>query len=102
MYILWIHNSRRTPPLYLGLYVDDFIYFSESSKVEKHFEEKFGKTISTDFNGQIGYFLGINFTCERHDDSSVSIHLGQEAFIENLCQIAGLDNDHVNPVNTPY
>jgi deoxyuridine 5'-triphosphate nucleotidohydrolase len=90
------------PPLYLGLYVDDFIYFSESSKVEKHFEEKFGSAISTDFNGQIGYFLGINFTCQKHEDSSVSIHLGQEAFIENLCQIAGLDNDHVNPVKTPY
>jgi hypothetical protein len=90
------------PPLYLGLYVDDFIYFSQSSQVEKLFESKFGNAISTDFNGQIGYFLGINFTCTRHNDDTVTIHLGQEAFIENLCQIAHLDGDHVTPVQTPY
>jgi deoxyuridine 5'-triphosphate nucleotidohydrolase len=90
------------PPLYLGLYVDDFIYFSESKKVEEHFEKEFGDAISTDFNGQIGYFLGINFTCKRHDDGHVTIHLGQEAFVENLCEIAGLDNSHVTPVQTPY
>jgi hypothetical protein len=93
---------KGEPPLYLGLYVNDFIYFSESAKVESTFEEKFGKSITTDFNGQIGYFLGINFTCTRHDDGAVSIHLGQEAFIENLCQIANLDNPHVALVHTPY
>jgi dUTPase len=90
------------PPLYLGLYVDDFIYFSESSRVESLFEKKFGAAITTDFNGQIGYFLGINFTCTKHDDGAVTIHLGQEAFIENLCQLANLDNPHVAPVHTPY
>jgi dUTPase/transposase InsO family protein len=90
------------PPLYLGLYVDDFIYFSESAKVESMFEQKFGDTISTDFNGQIGYFLGINFTCKRQPNGDVNIHLGQEAFVENLCQIANLDNPHVAPVRTPY
>jgi dUTPase len=90
------------PPLYLGLYVDDFIYFSESEAVENLFEQKFGDAISTDFNGQIGYFLGINFTCTRHADGEVTIHLGQEAFIENLCQISNLDNPHTAPVRTPY
>jgi hypothetical protein len=90
------------PPIYLGLYVDDFFYFSKSDKVEKLFEERFGNKIDTDFNGQVGYFLGINFTCTKHDDGNVSIHLGQEAFIENLCQIASLDSERVIPVNTPY
>jgi hypothetical protein len=90
------------PPLYLGLYVDDFIYFSESSAVEKKFEQAFGAAISTDFNGQIGYFLGINFSCTKHGDGNVTIHMGQEAFVENLCQIANLDDPHVNAVSTPY
>mmetsp|Transcript_14765 Transcript_14765/g.21090 ORF Transcript_14765/g.21090 Transcript_14765/m.21090 type:complete len:85 (+) Transcript_14765:1301-1555(+) len=27
------------PPLYLGLYIDDFVYFSESPAVEKEFEQ---------------------------------------------------------------
>jgi hypothetical protein len=90
------------PPLYLGLYVDDFIYFSESKDVEKLFEKDFGEAITTDFNGQIGYFLGINFSCTQHNDGNVTIHLGQEAFVKNLCQIADLDDPHVNPVQSPY
>jgi hypothetical protein len=90
------------PPLYLGLYVDDFCYFSQSRAVEEKFEHDFGNKIDTDFNGQIGYFLGINFECKKHPDGSVTIHLSQEAFIENLCQLANLDHDTVNPTTTPY
>lgn len=85
------------PPLYLGLYVDDFIYFSKSRGVEKEFEKRFGEKIDIDFNGQIGYFLGINFQCKRHQDNTVSILANQEAFIDNLVELAGLSG----PVNTP-
>ena len=90
------------PPLYLGLYVDDFLYFSEDRNVEKHFETSFGAEIDTEFNGQIGYFLGINFNCTRHHDNNVTIHLGQEAFIESLAQSLQLDGPAVNSVKTPY
>jgi deoxyuridine 5'-triphosphate nucleotidohydrolase len=90
------------PPIYLGLYVDDFFYFSESREVEKKFEKDFGTEIQTDFNGQVGYFLGINFTCKRHDDGNVSIHMDQEAFIDNVCQIAKLDHPSTNTVTSPY
>ena len=93
---------KGQPPLYLGLYVDDFLYFSESEEVEKVFEERFGNEIDTDFNGQIGYFLGINFDCTRHEDNHVTIHLSQEAFVDNLCEMAGLLSDAVNTVKTPY
>jgi len=29
------HILKNKPPLYLGFYVDDFIYFSEDPEVEK-------------------------------------------------------------------
>jgi hypothetical protein len=90
------------PPLYLGLYVDDFVYFSSSKIVEEKFENDFGAAIDTDFNGQIGYFLGINFECKKDENGEVTIHMGQEAFIDNLCQMANLDNDNVTSVPTPY
>ena len=48
------------PPLYLGLYVDDFIYFSESTEVEKAFVTRLSKLIDVDWNGDIDYFLGIS------------------------------------------
>jgi deoxyuridine 5'-triphosphate nucleotidohydrolase len=90
------------PPLYLGLYVDDFIYFSASPKVEEKFKKDFGDNIDTDFNGQIGYFLGINFECKKDEDGDVTIHMGQEAFVDNLCQMANLDNSNVTIPPTPY
>ena len=39
------------PPLYLGLYVDDFVYFSESPAVEELFKKRFDKLISIDWSG---------------------------------------------------
>ena len=50
------------PPIFIGLYVDDFIYFSESSRVEKFFETQFGNQIKTSFNGPLSHFLGISFS----------------------------------------
>jgi hypothetical protein len=44
------------PPIYLGLYVDDFIYFFESSAVERKFEKDFGNLLDTEFSGKIVTF----------------------------------------------
>jgi hypothetical protein len=97
------HGSliKGQPPLYLGLYVDDFIYFSESPQVEQLFEKEFNQLIDIDWNGKIGYFLGINFVCHRHTNNNVSILMNQEAFIDNLVQLAQLDGP-VNEPKTPY
>ena len=90
------------PPLYLGLYVDDFIYFSESNAVKSKFEKDFRAKLDTEFNGKIGYFLGINFTHKSFTSGDVSIMLSQEAFIDNLCVIANLSDVTVTEPKTPY
>jgi hypothetical protein len=91
------------PPIYLGLYVNDFIYFSQSTKVEQKFEKEFSSSkMPMEFNGKINYFLGINFTCKRHDDGNVSILLNQEAFMDALVLSTKLDGEGVNILRTPY
>ena len=90
------------PPIYLGLYVDDFIYFSESPEVERIFKERFSKLISIDWNGEIDYFLGICFECKQHKDNNVTIKMHQTAFVDHLLKLANLDGDAVNPATTPY
>ena len=87
------------PPLYLGLYVDDFVSISASTKVESKFETVFGYKIKTTFNGPVTHFLGITFTTERR---SVSISLSQLPFVESLLQNHGLDSDAVNPTPSPF
>jgi hypothetical protein len=44
------------PPIYVGIYVDDIIYFSASDLVEKKFEEKLSSIGTVDFMGQVSLF----------------------------------------------
>ena len=47
--------------LYLGIYVDDFVYFSTDPKVESAFEQKLNAKHTTDFMGKVSHFLGLKF-----------------------------------------
>jgi hypothetical protein len=90
------------PPLYLGLYEDDFIYFSESREVEETFEKDFQSKLDMDLSSDISYFLGIKFTPHRHNDGHITIKLSQEAFVDTLVSSAKLDGDGVNEPKSPY
>ena len=92
----------KLPPIYIGLYVDDFIYFSASDETKKLFEEKFGKEVKTTFDSNVLHFLGINFNCIKHTDGHVSIHMSQEAFMDVLLQKSGLDGHANTMAPTPY
>ena len=90
------------PPIYIGLYVDDFIYFSESDEVEKSFETEWGKRFKTTFDGDVSHFLGITFHTDTHKDGHISIHMNQEPFTDSLCQMTKLDGPEAYTVPTPY
>jgi hypothetical protein len=91
------------PPLYLGLYVDDFIYYSTSDKVEKKFEKDFQSKLDMDLNGRVSHFLGINFKTKEPKDGHVSILLSQIAFVDTpLTTLSGLDGDGISEPKTPY
>ena len=90
------------PPIYVGIYVDDFIYFSESRKVEEHFEAQFEKHFKVTWEGDASHFLGIHFQTHRYENGDVWIHLSQEAFIDTLVQKVGLDGPISATTPTPY
>jgi hypothetical protein len=90
------------PPIYLGLYVDDFFYFSASKAIETKFEKDFGTKIDMEFNGPVTYFLGIKFNTSKDAQGNVNIQMSQEAFIDSLVQSAGLDGDRVTEPRTLY
>ena len=51
--------------------------------------------------GDVSHFLGMKFTWSRQP-SSLSVHLSQGAFIDNLSYDIGLDPDCVTAPKTPY
>ena len=66
--------------LYLVIYVDDFIYFSPSSDVERLFEEKLAEAVVVDFMDVVDYFLGIRFDWNFTDKTDLKCKLIQEAY----------------------
>jgi hypothetical protein len=72
------------PPIYIGIYVDDIIYFSPSDAVERKFEELLSGLVSADFMGQVSHFLGIEFHWVHHADGHLTVTLTQESFAESL------------------
>ena len=57
--------------LYLGLFVDNFIYFSQSTAVEEAFDSQFGDIFKVNFQGPATHFLGLNFYYQKDLDDHV-------------------------------
>jgi len=93
--------EQGKPPLYLGLYVDDFVYFSTDPQVEKLFESKLSELTDVDFMGEVSHFLGIRFQW-RKTTTNIKVHLSQEAFADSLIQLAGLSQFSTTYSKTPY
>jgi len=96
------HVLEGGPPIYIGIYVDDIIYFSTSNDVEKHFEEQLGSLVSVDFMGQVSQFLGIEFAWQHHPDGNISVSLTQQSFAETLIESLGFDTLNASSFASPY
>lgn len=89
-------------PIYVGIYVDDIIYFSPSDRVEKQFETLLSSLGEVNFMGQVSHFLGIEFTWHHHPDGNVSVNLTQQSFTESLLESLGISSDTTSTFTTPY
>jgi hypothetical protein len=69
------HLLDGEPPIYVGVYVDDIIYFSASDHVERHFENFLSTIGAIEFMGQVTHFLGIEFTWKHHHNGHLSVSL---------------------------
>jgi len=90
------------PPIYIGIYVDDIIYFSPSDTVERKFEEQLSTLGSIDFMGQVTHFLGIEFTWHHHQDGNISVNLTQQSFVEMLLESLDCNATTTSSFTTPY
>jgi hypothetical protein len=88
-------------PLTIGLYVDDFIYFSEDPDVERRFEELLSSLVTVDFMGTVDWFLGTHFQWSCHDNE-VLVHLSQTGFAAHLVEDNNVHTRNITPDATPY
>ena len=90
------------PPIYVGIYADDIIFFSPSDAVEKNFESLLSTLGNVDFMGQVSHFLGIEFTWKTLPDGHLCISLTQQSFIDTLMDNMGITTDSMSSFSTPY
>ena len=78
------------PPIYLAMYVDNFIYFSLDDDVERYFETTLSQKLTVDFLGEAEWFLGIKFDWSRHSNGNVQCHISQEGYAVAIVKEMGL------------
>jgi hypothetical protein len=71
-------------PIYVGIYVDDIIYFCCSDSVEHKFENLLSTIGSVDFMGKVGLFLGAEFTWCEHPDGHLSVCNLDTTFVHGI------------------
>ena len=71
------------PPIYVGLYVDNFAYFSTPDGVENCFKNLLNIKYTVSYDDCLELFLGIKFTWYETEDI-LQCHVHQEVFILDL------------------
>ena len=89
------------PPLYVGLYVDDFAYFSTSDEVEAQFKILMDKKYTVSYEDCLEWFLGMKFTWYE-TESTLKCHIHQEAFILDMVDRHQLTQCNKSPRATPF
>ena len=88
------------PPIHLGLYVDDFVFYSKSDEVEEWFEQQLKSKVKVDFMGTVSWFLGQAYEWYRFDDGRLTCHISQQAFVDQMLEKHKLTD--CKPSRTPY
>jgi len=86
--------------IYVGIYVDDVIYYGTDDNAELWFENELRKHITVDFMGAVSWYLGVYYEWSKTTDGRLSVHLSQESHVHKL-----LDKEQLvdcNPASTPY
>ena len=95
-------GDGRSAPLTIGLYVDDFVYFSESDEVERLFEKILADQIAVEFMGTVEWFLGIHFAWKQYPDGHLGVHMNQAGYAANLVERFDYHHQLPSPIATPY
>ena len=86
----------------VGIYVDDFVFYSTDPAQELLFKQELKKRCKVDFVGDADFFLGTAFTWRRHNYGNLSVHLSQAAFAEHTAHMFGVAGMARVPNMTPW
>ena len=90
------------PPIYVGLFVDDIIYFSKDPSVEHHFEKTLQQHLEVKFMGQADWYLGMRLDWGKDNNGNPTCFLSQDAYVQHIVNTMKLSQANTNVKMTPY
>ena len=101
-----VHAYLRTllpnePPIYVGLYVDDFAFFSRSDAVEDRFRTLLNSEYTVSYDDSLEWFLGMKFDWQE-TDNTLKCHVHQEAFILDIVEHHNMSDCNKSTRATPF
>ena len=87
------------PPIHIGLFVDDFIYYSKSDEVEQWFEANLKAHAKAGFMGDASWLLGQRYGWLAGEGENASCRAPQQAFAEAMLRKLSLQ--HICPAKAP-
>ena len=94
--------SEAQSQLHVGLYVDNFVFYSSDPTQEALFQVLLQEHVQVYFMGDVDYFLGTAFTWLHQIDGNIYIHLFQSAFTEFTVYRFSVQSTNKVPNMTPY
>jgi hypothetical protein len=94
-------DMPSTSPIALGLYIDDFVYFSVDPAVEEKFQHILKELVTVNFMGRVEWFLGTHFQWMITPEI-VTVHLSQTGFAANLVKENNIHHCSITHDATPY
>ena len=90
-----------SPPIYVGLYVDDFAFFSVSDEVEEKFRQFLNARYTVSYEDSLEWFLGMKF---EWIETTTSLHclVHQEAFVFDIVDWHNLTDFNKSNRATPF
>ena len=95
-------DNPSSVPLTVGLYVDDFVYFSSADEVEAKFQRILGRLLPVDFMGDVEWFLGTHFLWHTSEEGHVDVHMNQAGYARNTAERFGRADRSITPDATPW
>ena len=81
------------PPIYIGLYVDNLVYYSKSDKVEQWFENNLKSHQKVEFMGDDTWLLGQRYNQYTDlNNGLIPCHISQQAMIKGMLERHELEN----------
>jgi len=97
---MYTGKSQSGATIYVGIYVDDVIYYGSDDEAESWFETELRKHITVNFMGAVSWYLGVYYEWGRTPDNLLTVHLSQEAHVHKLLEKEQLLE--CIPATTPY